>query len=164
MCPLSVSDYIPYDSIAYILISDELTGGVDIFSGTGFFAFVPETDIIFFITAYHTVFKNDNNDLYEKIKITLKNDSDLTVVLSECITGSYTNDHTGVDDVALFLVEPRSKLEQEILFNRAIRLQNQDDVNWFLEYCLYHNENVKVVGYPTNSKNIDYGSLSLIHI
>lgn len=160
MITRQVKDYIPYYCIAPIVSYDNLDGLEDSFqaagfTGTGFFVFCPGYENIFFITARHCVVKQDGN-VYDRILIPLGDESKKNVRVSQYLMGSSSKNPNDIEDVIVMVVEPRSQSEREYLRKRCLRLQNQDNVEKFIDFIMKNNTNVKILGYPGHSKELDH--------
>lgn len=70
---------------------------------------------------------------------------------------SYIDDPDNtLEDVIVFVVGDISDTNKVILRKRALPLRQQDEVDNVLDYFIETNQNIRVVGFPHNSKCIDY--------
>lgn len=135
------------------------------FSGTGFFVMFPPYEYIFYITAKHCFTKYSDNKFTEKLKIPYEYSSlektskfqNQAIIFSEYLTMKYTEQDDDYEDVLIFIVDNSiSQEKKEILKERALTLQHQDDINQILNNLCSINGNIRTVGFPSTSKDINY--------
>jgi len=102
----------------------------------------------------------DNNEI-DNLIIPYKLDNtskhtDKAISFSEIITGQ-DKDDTELEDIIIFVVN--KNIEQkyiDILKKRSLRLQHQDDIDTMIKTMCENNENIRTIGFPKNSKEMDY--------
>jgi hemerythrin superfamily protein len=161
-----ISEYIPYQSISFNLLVNEEFKEYPFLSGTGFFVHFPPYDYVFYITAKHC-FTNISDsesdiDILETLKLPYElNDNakptDQAILFSEILFGQDKNDDE-YEDIVVFVVD-NNKIEKEkvdLLKKRALKLSHQSYINYILKTLCENNENIRTVGFPTNSKKLEY--------
>lgn len=153
----NTSKYIPYESVSGIMIESEDFPEYPFLSGTGFYSFFPPYEEIFFITARHCIY-NEKDELKGKVQVSLKMDGvcKKAVLFERILETKYIEDPTDFEDIVVLVVGEMSKEDKEHLRGRALRLQHQDDVDKMIKLIMSINGNIRTVGYPGVSKNIDY--------
>lgn len=126
-------------------------------SGTGFYAFFPPFDEIFFITARHCIY-DGNDELKGKIKVSLRMDgiSKEAVPFKSILETKYFEGSADFEDIAILVIGELPKEDKEILMKRSLRLQHQEDVEQIIELIMSIDGNIRTVGFPSVSKEIDY--------
>jgi len=159
-----ISEYIPYQSISFNLLVNEDFKEYPFLSGTGFFVHFPPYDYIFYITAKHcfTDMSNSDIDILETLKLPYElNDNtkptNQAIQFSEILFGQDKNDDE-YEDIVVFVVDNNkiSKEKVDLLKKRALKLSHQDVIKYILKTLCKNNENIRTVGFPTNSKKLDY--------
>jgi len=156
---LNTSKYIPYQSVSGIILKHEDHPEYPFFSGTGFFAYFPPYETIFFITARHCVV--DSNGVPKgnlTIPLYLDGDNKEAVPFLCYIETSYHDDPDEMEDVVAYVVDDIPKEKHDLLIKRALRLQHQDDINTIIEAIIANKGKIRTVGFPDVSKSIDYES------
>lgn len=153
----NTSKYIPYQCVSGIMIESEDFPEYPFWSGTGFYSFFPPYEEIFFITARHCIY-NEKDELKGKIKVSLKMDGvcKKAVPFERILETKYIEDPTDFEDIAVLVVGEVSKEDKYHLMRSALRLYHQDDVDSMIKSIMSVNGNIRTVGFPGVSKNIDY--------
>ena len=162
----NTSQYIPYNCVSANVIENYDYPEYPYFSGTGFFAyFAPFDDYIFYISAKHCFSGYRENDFLQKLKIpyqyktekTSNNNLDEAIIFSEYLTMKHTETDDDFEDLIVFVVDKNiSDENKKILKKRALRLQHQDDIDNILEQLCNIGGNIRTVGFPKISKEIDF--------
>lgn len=156
---MNTSKYIPYQSISGIVLKHDDHPEYPFFSGTGFFAYFPPYETIFFITARHCVVDSSGTTKGNlKIPLHLDGNSKEAVPFSCYVETSYHEDPSEMEDVVVFVVDDLPKDKHEILMKRALRLQHQDDADYIINAIIKDKGKIRTVGFPGTSKSIDYES------
>lgn len=153
----NTSQYIPFESVAPIILKNPEFPDLPFFSGTGFFAHFPPYDDIFFITAKHCIedYKNNSSGTLI-ISYDAKGESKEVVNFSEYLLTEYLDDNDGLEDVAVYVVGETTHENREVLKKRCLRLQHQDNVDLIIEYHINNNGKIRTVGFPSASKDISH--------
>lgn len=153
----NTSKYIPYECISGIMIESDGFPEYPFWSGTGFYSFFPPYEEIFFITARHCIY-GERDELKGKVKVSLRMDGVCKkAVPFKCILETkYIDDPTDFEDIAVLVVDEMPKEDKDFLMRKSLRLQHQDDVDAMIDLIMRINENIRTVGFPGVSKNIDY--------
>lgn len=127
------------------------------FSGTGFYAFFPPRDEIYLITARHCIY-DGCGDLKGKIKVSLRMDGVCkdAVVFDAILETKYLDDQTDFEDVAVLVVGDMPVKDKALLISRALQLPHQEDADHIIELIQSINGNIRTVGFPGVSKEINY--------
>ncbi|MGE0083950.1 MAG: hypothetical protein AB7S75_05965 [Desulfococcaceae bacterium] len=153
----NTSKYIPYESVSSILLVNEEYPDIPFFGGTGFFVYFPSFEDIFFITARHCVYNNDGT-LKGKPKIHYDQNgkSNEVIPFSYSLGAKYSENDEEFEDILVYVVDNIPSNKKNDLFNRSLRLQHQDDVDTIIQLAISNNTNLRTVGFPSVSKEIDY--------
>ena len=80
-----------------------------------------------------------------------------TIIFSEYLKTKYTEKDDDYEDLMIFIVDKNiSKEKANILKQRALRLYHQDDINDILKNLCDIRGNIRSVGFPKSSKEMDY--------
>lgn len=131
------------------------------FRGTGFFVKFSTYQDIFFVTARHCIKNNDNSDLSNILQIPINTEKfkNQSVPFSSYLETRYASDENESDreDVIVFVVSDNISNEiRNILLDRALPLQNQENVNLIINDIISQKGKVRSVGFPDIATNIDY--------
>lgn len=153
----NTSKYIPYECISGIMIEREDYPEYPFWSGTGFYAFFPPYGEIFFITARHCIYDGEN-ELKGKIKVSLRMNgiSKEAVPFKSILATKYFDDPANFEDVAVLVVGDLPEEDKKILMKKSLQLQHQEDVERIIESIISIDGNIRTVGFPSVSKEIDY--------
>jgi hypothetical protein len=162
----NTSQYIPYNCVSANVIEDYDYQDYPFFSGTGFFVyFAPFDNYIFYVSAKHCFSGYRENNFLQKLKIpyqykteeTSNNNSDEAIIFSEYLMMKHAEEDDDYEDLIIFVVDKNiSNAKKKILKQRALRLQHQDDINTILEQLCRIKGNIRTVGFPKTSKEIDF--------
>lgn len=156
---MNTSKYIPYQSVSAIFLKHDDHPEYPFFSGTGFFAYFPPYETIFFITARHCVVDSNGTTKGNlKIPLHLDGDNKEAVPFSCYLETTYHEDPDEMEDVVVFVVDDLPRDKHELLMKRALRLQHQDDADYIINAIIEDKGKIRTVGFPDNSKSIDYES------
>ena len=149
--------YIPYECVSGIMIEQESSPEYPFWSGTGFYSFFPPYEEIFFITARHCIY-NGKDGLKGNVKVSLRMDEVCKeAVPFDCLLETkYIDDPNSFEDVAVLVVGEMLKEDKDYLMGRALRLQYQDDIDKIINLIMSINGNIRTVGFPGVSKDVDY--------
>lgn len=156
---MNTQEYIPYDSVSGIILINEEAREYPSLSGTGFFAYIQGSENIFFITARHCIM-DPSDRISGEVAIPHTPNSDgpwERVDFARYLTMKYnegTNDFH--EDVIVLVVGETTDDQKETLKKRALPLIPQKIVSYILDKIIEENDNIRLVGYPDNSKDIDY--------
>ena len=159
---MNTAEFIPYESVAPIMITNEEYPEYPFYSGTGFFAkFLPYNEV-FFVTARHCTY-DSNGQQIGRLDIPLEPVPTCTkrISFSAELTGA-VNEKSGVEDIIIYVVDKERGEQIELLSNRCLRLIHQEDANTIINLSLEGKGKLRTVGFPSISKNIDYVDLSAI--
>lgn len=153
----NTSKYIPYNCVSGILIKSENHPEYPFFSGTGFYVFFPPYSEIFFVTARHCIY-NTEDELLGKIIVPLKRDEAHrdVVPFKEILTSKCIDDHENFEDIAVLVVGELPKEDKCILMARSLHLLHQEGIDKIIDIIMKKNENIRTIGFPGVSKEIDY--------
>lgn len=153
----NTSKYIPYECVSGIMIESENFPEYPFWSGTGFYSFFPPYEEIFFITARHCIY-DEKDELKGKVKVSLRMDGVCKEVVpfEKILETKYIDDPTDFEDIAVLVVGEMPKEDKDFLMGRALRLQHQDDVDKITHFIISINGNIRTIGFPGVSKEIDY--------
>jgi len=153
---MNTSEYIPFHSVAPIILRNDDYPEYPFFSGTGFFVKFKPFQHIFFITGRHCIYDNENNPKGQLIiPLSFNSKSKKKIEFVENITTQIPNE-PDLEDIAIYVVKNTAK-QKEILQKRCLRLINQEDSDLLLQIALGNKTKVRTVGYPaTDEKGIDY--------
>jgi len=163
---MNTSQYLPIDSISYNLLINKEHPEYPFFSGTGFFVYFPPFDDIFYITAKHCFNKIEEDEI-DSLRLPYElNDTskhtDNAISFLEIITGQDKEDNE-LEDIIIFVVDRDiEQVKIDILKKRSLRLQHQDDIETMIETMCLNNENIRVIGFPKISKEMDYDNKKAI--
>jgi hypothetical protein len=154
---MNTSKYIPYEIVSGIILENVNYPEFPFLSGTGFFAYFPPHEDIFFITARHCMVDGEGK-LKGNIKIPLhlEGESKEAIPFSHYLETSYRNEPSEKEDIIVCVVGDVSNENRRLLMKRAIRLQYQDDVDTILDSIISSKGKIRTVGFPDVSKSIDY--------
>ena len=162
----NTSQYIPYDCVSANIIEDYDYKDYPFFSGTGFFVYFPPFDeYIFYISAKHCFTNYGKNVFLKKLKIPYKYKTKETenktlneaIIFSEYLTMKHTELDDDYEDLIIFVVDKNITSEnKEILKQRALKLHHQDDIDNILTNLSKIKGNIRTVGFPQTSKEIDF--------
>ncbi len=153
----NTSKYIPYESVCSIILVNEKYPDTPFFGGTGFFAYFPPFEDIFFITAKHCVYDNNGalkGDL--KVHYTPDGKSKELIPFLHVLDTKYSEDDEEFEDVLVYVVDSIPSNKKKDLLRKSLRLQHQDDVDAMIQLAVSNNGNIRTVGFPSVSKEIDY--------
>lgn len=127
------------------------------YSGTGFFVVFPPYEWVFFVTARHCIFSSDDKQMGH-LQIPWRNSEGCkeAVYFSDCLTAKTRYSGELFEDVCVFVVGDMPQEELLHLSKRALRLQHQDNVDIILREIDRRRENLRIVGFPGCSKEINY--------
>jgi hypothetical protein len=154
----NTSQFIPFNSISFNILMDIEQREYPFYSGTGFFVYIEPYEEIFYVTAKHC-FKDSFEKLTDgkmKLQIFIEEQSN-ELVQFDNVFGAF--DPEDNDDIDILIFSVSKDLEKDkisLLKNRALKLIHQDDVNTVVNLILVNNENVRTVGFPQISKELDY--------
>jgi len=153
----NTSKWIPYKSVAPIVLKNNDFPDHPFFSGTGFFVKFPPFPYIFFVTARHCVFDNKETCL-GRLQIPWKNSVECKepIIFEECINAKTETSGGFFEDIAVFVIGDMLECKIQHLDSRALNLECQETVMNTIHYIRNKRENVRIVGYPGVSKCIDY--------
>lgn len=153
---MNTSRWIPYDSVAPILFVNPLFPDAPFFSGTGFFVRFPPFPQLFFATGRHCAFDANGEQfgsLYVACNPRAKDSNrvplELTLMTAEPDSGD-------LEDVAVFVVGETSDQDRQLLVERALVLEHQEDVERLLRLAVENQSKLRSLGYPGNSKQVDH--------
>lgn len=153
---MNTSEFIPFDSVAPILLESSAHPDWPFFSGTGFFVHFPPFNDIFFVTAMHCVRSPKNEELGNlKIKYHHNQVGNDVVQFEEYLLVA---DAAGkeLEDVAIYVARDLGNEKTELLRKRALRLQHQEDAAALIDAIVQARQKVRTVGFPGVSKEIKY--------
>lgn len=161
---MNTSEYIPYECASpNIIVNDQLQDYPGLY-GTGFFCRFPPYNAVFYATARHCVVDILDEESNNHLKIPISIESNRAVTF-ECALCCPADDDEDIEDVAVFVVSRREMNEHDYqtVFDRAIELKNQDDVDYMLSVGVEIRERLRTVGYPIHDHpncltEIDYDS------
>lgn len=158
---MNTAQFIPFECVSAIMLEDPNHPDYPFFSGTGFFVKFPPYQDIFFVTARHCIKNNHNSDFLNILQIPIDSDKfrNQSVPFSSCLETRYVTDENEGDreDVIVFVVSDTISSEiRNILLDRALSLQHQDDVDSIIINTILQKGKIRTVGFPDISKNIDY--------
>lgn len=125
------------------------------FSGTGFFVTFPPFDEIFFVTARHCIVRNGKVTGDIKIPYHPQQKGNEAIIFDKFLCIENPEDQE-LEDLLIYVVGDIPEDKKTVLAKRALRLQHQDDVTAILDYLIHGKGKVRTVGFPGNSKSIDY--------
>jgi hypothetical protein len=135
-----------YKSIAPITLKNRGYPDYPFMSGTGFFVQCPPYENIFFVTAKHCVL----DDTVLQVSYVSKG------IEAVDFSASFTTQAID-DDIVVYVVSDEISDEQKnLLKNKSLILVNPDVVNLMLKIIIEHNQNIRAMGFPSVSKEIDY--------
>lgn len=146
----------PHDSVVPIIIEPEINHEYYFFSGTGFFVKFNPYKNIFLVTAKHCVLNSENQpegDL--KIKLNSNPECNKVVPFNLGIIGKLNNEDFP-EDVIVYEVGEIEDENRKVLEGRALPLYRQDYVEDLIKVISFGKQNVRILGYPSVSKEIDY--------
>lgn len=159
----NTSQWMPYESVAPILLQNNEFPEHPFLSGTGFFVVFPPYDYVFFVTARHCLLDNTGEQLGE-LKIPWKSSEgcEEAIRFSYRLTGATDVSGEFEEDICVFVVGDMSREKMLHIASKSIKLQNQDNVDLILDYINAHRENLRIVGFPGCSKEIIYEDRKLV--
>jgi hypothetical protein len=162
---MNTSQYIPYESVSGIILESPEHPECLFLSGTGFFAYFPPYENVFFITARHCVLDNEGNLMGNpKIPYSPNDESKEVIPFSCYLETEYSDDENGREDIVVYVVDDVPDNKKRALMRRALRLQHQDDAKTLLNCFIAAKEKIRTVGFPSVSKSIDYdNNLAVFH-
>lgn len=151
--------WIPFQSVAPIVLLNDAYPDYPFFSGSGFFVEFSPYDSIFFVTARHCIF-NEDNSLKGDIQISWHTSQNLSepVPFSKCMIAKTKNSSGFFEDICVFVVGSIASEKAQFLKNRSLKIQHQENVDLLLQHIEHAKENLRIVGFPSCSKEIDYDS------
>jgi hypothetical protein len=162
----NISQYIPYNCISANLLENYAYPGLPFFRGTGFFVYFPPfDDYIFYVSAKHCFCGYKENEFLEKLKIPYQykteenfdNSLDEAVIFSEYLMMKHNEDDDDYEDLIVFVVDKNISKEKKLLLKRrALRLEHQDTIDKILKKLCKIQGNIRTVGFPQVSKEIDF--------
>jgi len=150
----NTSEHIPFESVAPIILQNNTYPDYPFvrFSGTGFFLqFLPYEEI-YFVTARHCML-DDDGKVSERIRVQYENDEE--IVFSEYLTTSYIDNEDEIEDVFVFVVKELDSDKIESLKERSLKLNHQDNIQFIINNIINTKENIRTVGFPSVSKEIN---------
>jgi hypothetical protein len=152
---MNTSHLIPEECVSPIMLENPDYSEFPFFSGTGFFVKFPPFLEIFFITARHCIIKDGEEKGDIKIPYHPHQENNEAIIFDEYFcTGSSENDE--LEDLLIYVVGNVSEDKKAVLTKRALRLEHQEDAATLLENLIRRKGKVRTVGFPGNSKDIDY--------
>ena len=155
----NTSQFIPFNSISFNILMDIEQRKYPFYSGTGFFVYIEPYEEIFYVTAKHC-FKGDNyKRLTEgkiKLQIFIEEQSNKLVQFDDVFGAFNPEDNDDIDILIFSVSKDLEKDKISLLRNRALKLTHQDDVNTIINFILVNNENIRTIGFPQISKELDY--------
>lgn len=147
---MNTSVHMPYKSISpNILVCKGLESYPGIF-GTGFFVTFPPYRSVFYVTARHCIQDTLSEKSETRLMIPVEPGTGKAVRFDCCMQVAV--DGAGdeeIEDIAVYVVsEDISSKEYKILYERALPLQHQEDVDNILNLSLRRRTNLRIVGYP----------------
>ena len=162
----NTSKYIPYECVSANMIENYDYPEYPYFSGTGFFVYFPPfDDYFFYVSAKHCFTGYKETNFYDKLKIPYEyqtkeisnNNLEEAIIFSEFLIMKHSEKDDDFEDLIIFVVDKNiSNEKKKILRKRALRLQHQDDIDVILEHLCNINGNIRTVGFPKGSKEIDF--------
>ncbi len=162
----NTSQYIPYNCISANLLENYEYPESPFFRGTGFFVYFPPfDDYIFYVSAKHCFCGYKENNFLEKLKIpyqykteeNFNNSLDEAVIFSEYLTMKHNEEDDDFEDLIVFVVDKNISKEKKLLLKtRALRLEHQDNIDKILKNLCNIEGNIRTVGFPQVSKEIDF--------
>ena len=157
----------PWQSISANVLVNKDFPEYPFFSGTGFFVyFPPYNKQFFYISAKHcfTEYIQDNTKytleipyIYKTIDKKNKIYNEKKVPFESYIIAKINNEDNDFEDLIIFPIEEKLKKEEiKILQKRALRLQHQEDIDTILKSLSQAQGNIRTLGFPKKSKNIDF--------
>lgn len=153
---MNTAEFMPFESVAPIMITNKEYPEYPFFAGTGFFAKFNPYDEIFFVTARHCTY-DSNNQPIGRLDIPLEPvpTCKKRIIFSEELIGA-VSEESGIEDVIIYVVDKGIPEQVELLGRRCLRLIHQDDASFVLNFSLGGTGKLRCVGFPSNSKEIDY--------
>ncbi|WP_173913107.1 hypothetical protein, partial [Acinetobacter sp. Marseille-Q1618] len=153
-----IQQNMPHDSVVPIIL--ELDGH-PFFSGTGFFVYFPQfEDDIFFVTARHCLKSDSTGQFLGTLKIPYKSSAEAgsLAIKFECFLETKYRDSgdQNMEDIIVGVIERTTPENYKTLRKRALRILNQDCVDFILEQTIELNGNFRTLGFPSVSKEIIY--------
>jgi hypothetical protein len=159
---LNTSQYIPVDSVAPIILESDIPDKILYFSGTGFFAYFPPYEDIFFITAKHCTIDNNNEERGAlKIKYHPNQDGNEVIIFDEYFL-TKSSEEEEPEDLVIYVVGSVTSENRKILKDRALRLQHQDEAKLIIDSLVQNKGKVRTVGFPSVSKEICYEEMRAV--
>lgn len=155
----NTSQFIPFNSISFNILMDIEQREYPFYSGTGFFVYIEPYEEIFYVTAKHC-FKDDSfeklTDGKVKLQIFIDQQSNELVPFNDVFVSFNPEDNDDMDILIFSVSKDLEKDKISLLKNRALKLAHQDDVNTLINLILIYNDNIRTVGFPQISKELDY--------
>lgn len=162
----NTSEYLPYNSVVQNLLVTKEYPEYPFFNGTGFFVIFPPYDYIFYVTAKHCLIEPKSNKLKGDLLLSYTsgntNANDKAIKINGYLYPLYKDTNEEEDVIIAIIDENIDKDKIEILRNRALKLQHQEDIDNLLNLHCEFNENIRVVGFPKTSQEIDYDNNNAI--
>jgi len=157
---MNTAEFMPFESVVPIMITNKEYPEYPFFAGTGFFAKFNPYDEIFFVTARHCTY-DSNNQQIGRLDIPLEPvpTCKKRIIFSEELTGAVCED-SGIEDVIIYVVDKGIAEQVELLSRRCLRLIHQDDASSILNFLLRGSGKLRFIGFPSNSKTVDYEYMS----
>lgn len=148
----NTSEYLPFDCISPNLLVNPDYLDYPYLSGTGFFCFFPPYEYLFYVTARHCLLKDNENEIYEYLKIPYSNQTSkeppLAVVFSQILSTKEDEKTEGFEDLLVLVVDiEKNKNEYNILRKRAIALSHQEDIDETIKLLCKENGNIRTLGF-----------------
>jgi hypothetical protein len=149
---MNTSEFIPYECVSPNILVLENHREYPGLYGTGFFVVYPPYRNIFYVTARHCVKDMIQPDSKCHLKIPIKIGSDRTVDFGFFLeTNINSIEDEEREDIVVYVVASNIREDDfSVLYNRALKLKHQEDVDLILEYGVAHKEKMRTVGYPTH--------------
>ena len=124
------------------------------------FNFPQFEDDIFFVTARHCLKSDYTDEFLGTLKIPYKGSADggSAAIKFECFleTKYRDSDDQNMEDIIVGVIERTTPENYKTLRERALRILNQDSVDYILEKTIKFNGNFRTLGFPSVSKEIIY--------
>lgn len=153
---MNTSRYIPNESIFPIVIKSDDCPEFPFFSGTGFFVKFNPFKSIYFITAKHCTLDSNNQPKGSVIvKLNTNPSCNKVIPFNFHIFGQLVDDDSP-EDVAIYEVGELPEEDKKTLEHLALALPNQEEAEFILTKISQEKQKVRILGYPSVSKEIDY--------
>ncbi|MFP6843668.1 MAG: hypothetical protein VB958_00495 [Thalassolituus sp.] len=150
----NTSKYIPYNSVSPVVLVNEKCPDYPFLGGTGFFVNFPPYKEVFFVTARHCVYKNE--ELKGTIYIPKSQDVSCreSLPIKYLLETKYLECDVEYEDVVVCVLDGDRIDISGAVFERALRLPQQDDVDEVMKRIISRNGKLRLVGYPFSSSDL----------